>query len=102
MKTLQIDDDVYTYIVSKIRAFGETESTVLRRELGLIKAGATPPQRDTTVRHDRFHPEIEPTAPTRERSGKSPKADLETLIAMGVLQVGQPLYLCDYQKKIVS
>lgn len=101
MKTVQIDDDVYVYIVSKIKAFGETESAVLRRELGMTKAFTTPLHRDTIAAHSRLHPNTELNAPTRERSRKSRKADLETLIARGALRVGQTLYLCDYQRKRV-
>jgi len=35
IRTIQIEDDIYQHLLSKVTRFGESESDVLRRELGI-------------------------------------------------------------------
>lgn len=44
MKTIEIDDDVYTALLTRVADFGETPNSVLRRELQLDGAGPSIPQ----------------------------------------------------------
>lgn len=100
MRKIEIDDELYTFILGKMRAFEETPSIVLRRELGLngvvgVRSQLTPALVGRTVRGQDF------SANRRERTGKGPKVDLVALISSGVLRDGQTLFLYDYQRKQV-
>ena len=45
LRTIQIEDDIYQHLLSKVTRFGESESDVLRRELGLLgKHNGIPPE----------------------------------------------------------
>ena len=45
MKTIEIEDDIYAYLVSRTMEIGETASDILRRELKLTRrASVAPPQ----------------------------------------------------------
>lgn len=44
MKTIEIDDDVYTALLGRVTDFGETPNSVLRRELCLNGDGLSPTQ----------------------------------------------------------
>lgn len=62
MRTIEIDDDIYSYLLSRIIQIGESASSILRRELKLN--GQTEPKKDR------------PAAPTHELSAflvNSPK-----------------------------
>ena len=37
MPSIEIDQDIYDYLLHRVEAFGETPSYVLRRELGLVR-----------------------------------------------------------------
>ncbi len=52
MKTIEIEDDLYKYILNNIEAFGETPSQILRRLLALSDDNAaetTAPEKNTSV-----------------------------------------------------
>lgn len=52
MKTIEIEDDLYKYILNNIEAFGETPSQILRRLLALSDdntAETTAPEKNTSV-----------------------------------------------------
>ena len=80
MKTIEIDDQVYTLLQDNANPFEETTpNQVLRRLLGLNKPPTTS---ELTVN------------PKVRQSGKiSPKADLKVLVENGILQEGQSLFL---------
>jgi len=40
-RTIQIEDDIYQHLLNRVTRFGESESEVLRRELGLPAAGTS-------------------------------------------------------------
>jgi negative modulator of initiation of replication len=42
IRSIQVEDDIYQYLLSKVTQFGESESDVLRRELGISAKGAGP------------------------------------------------------------
>ncbi len=50
MTTIDIDQDIYDYLIKRVKNFGETASDVLRRELGLN--GKSKPATDV---HDNNH-----------------------------------------------
>lgn len=80
MKTIEIDDQVYTLLQDSAKPFEETTpNQVLRRLLGLNKPPTT----------------SELTVKTKVRqAGKiRPKADLRVLVENGILQEGQGLFL---------
>ena len=94
MPTIEVDDGLYTYLESKILGFGDTPSTVLRRELGLMAKPPTvlPTSNDTALAH---------TATPLARS-RAPKTRLSELVEVGKLKQGQTLYFHDYQGKKVE
>ena len=40
IRSIQVEDDIYQYLLSRVTRFGESESDVLRRELGISTKGA--------------------------------------------------------------
>jgi negative regulator of replication initiation len=69
MKKIDVDDDVYQFLESKIQRFGDTPSIVLRRLLGI---GAPEPQAANRV--ESKSPQAGPTR------GKARKANLQDLV----------------------
>ncbi len=51
IRTIQIEDDIYQHLLSKVTSFGESESDVLRRELG-IPASRTGQPSEPSYRHE--------------------------------------------------
>lgn len=77
MRKIEVDDEVYAYLESKVSTFSETENHVLRRILHLDEA-VVPPPIDTNRR-------------------KKPNANLSVLVKVGLLKENQQLFLHDYQ-----
>lgn len=50
-RAIQIEDDIYQYLLNKVTSFGESESDVLRRELG-IPANGTGEPTEPSHRHE--------------------------------------------------
>lgn len=48
MKTIEIEDDVYSYLLSRAQEIGEAATPILRRELGL-KASGTPSSKQSSA-----------------------------------------------------
>jgi hypothetical protein len=105
MKTVQVDDEVYAYIKSKAEPyepFKETEPNMtLRRLLGLEPRAAESSRASFPPTSGRGESKMTAlTTPSRFQR-KSPKVDLYELVAKGLLQDDQTLYLYDYQKRRV-
>lgn len=77
MRKIEVDDEVYAYLESKVSTFSETENQVLRRILHLDEA-VVPPPIDTNRR-------------------KKLNANLSVLVKVGLLKENQQLFLHDYQ-----
>ncbi|HET7062045.1 MAG TPA: hypothetical protein VFI43_07690 [Nitrosospira sp.] len=86
MQKIDVDDDVYQFLESKVQGFGDTPNTVLRRLLGI---GASKLQASNSG--DIKHPHA------TSMRGKAPKANLRDLVRVGSLSEGQVLYLHDYR-----
>ena len=52
MPRVEIDEDIYQYLLTRVQVLGETASDILRRELGL----------EATVVHLRSHPSLDGVA----------------------------------------
>ena len=52
IRTIQIEDDIYQHLLSKVTRFGESESDVLRRELGI------PAKRNNTMEEGQHRHEL--------------------------------------------
>jgi hypothetical protein len=88
MRSIEVDDEVYHALESKVRGFGDTPNLVLRRLLGIGSApsAALAPRPST------------PKAPAQQRKrGKAPKTNLRDLVRIGSLSEGQVLFMHDYQ-----
>jgi len=77
MRKIEVDDEVYAYLESKVSTFSETENQVLRRILHLDKSEVSPP-----------------IIPKRR---KKTKANLSDLVKVRLLHKNQKLFLHDYQ-----
>ncbi len=77
MRKIEVDDEVYAYLESKVSTFSETPNQVLRRILNIEEDVVSPPI-DTNRR-------------------KKPNADLSVLVKVGLLNENQQLFLNDYQ-----
>ncbi len=77
MRKIEVDDQVYAYLESKVSTFSETANQVLRRILNIEEA-VVPPPIDTNRR-------------------KKPNANLSVLVKVGLLKENQQLFLHDYQ-----
>lgn len=90
MRTIEVDDEVYSTLESKVQGFGDTPNFVLRRLLGIrsTPSTATAPGSQPTV----------PKAPAQKhKRGKAPKTNLRDLVRVGSLSEGQMLFMHDYQ-----
>jgi hypothetical protein len=94
VKAIEVDADVYRYLESKVRGFGDTPNFVLRRELGLDTSLA--PASSAPVLAP-VHTEPRPPVANIRARGKAPKTRLSELIRVGTLTSGQTLYFRDYQ-----
>jgi negative modulator of initiation of replication len=63
MKNIEIEDDLYKYILANIEAFGETPSQILRRLLSLPNASAGNATPDNATQNTSS---VTPTAPRQE------------------------------------
>lgn len=52
MQTIEIEEDIHNYLLSKVKVLGETASDVLRRELGLGVSVPTVPASAKTNTHE--------------------------------------------------
>lgn len=87
MRSIEVDDDVYTTLEAKVRGFGDTPNLVLKRLLGV---GALSQPQVTKP--------IAVYAPSQKRKrGKAPKTNLRDLVRVGSLSEGQVLFMHDYQ-----
>lgn len=88
MRSIEVDDEVYSTLESKVQGFGDTPNFVLRRLLGIGPA---------TITALASRPSV-PKAPTQKRKrGKAPKTNLRDLVRVGSLSEGQMLFMHDYQ-----
>lgn len=87
MRTIEVDDAVYRALEIRVRSFGETPNTVLRREFG-IDAVSAPPNVDRSPSNG---------ATCKPKRGKARKANLRDLVRAGSLADGQVLFMHDYQ-----
>lgn len=78
MKSIQIDDTIYSYLQNRARAFEETPNDVLHRLLEVPKR----------------------TIQIVRRKTKSPKTDLVELIKAGKLRNGEKVRFVDHDRKI--
>jgi len=84
---IEIDDEVSSYILSKvIHDEDKTLNDTIRRLLGFDKAGVT-----STIKPL-------PQRPRIVEGRRKPKADLKKLVNAGVLKEGQILHLRNYQR----
>lgn len=91
MKTIEIDDEVYNFILSKAIPYEDKiPNDTLRRLFGLDKTAL--PQRLISLPQERFR-----VIPGR----KMPKSNLTELVNAGILKEGQKLHLRDYQGREV-
>lgn len=96
MKSIEIDDEVYSYLQSQAISFEEpTPNQVIRRLLGLEKR-STPKEPSIQTAHS-------------SNGSKAPRADLRKLVQHGILREGQKLILNykdmlsnDYEAEIVG
>jgi hypothetical protein len=87
MKTIELDDNIYDYLLSKaIQYEDKTPNDTLRRLFGLDKKEI--PARSTTSLQTRAR---------KVEGRKNPKANLTELVKAGVLEEGQVLHMRDYQ-----
>lgn len=83
MKTIQIDDEVFTYLQNNALAYVEnTPNKTLRRLFGLDNKLSISKKGFKTHR-------------------KGPRTSLKELVAAGILKNGQDLHMCDYQKRLI-
>lgn len=87
MTTIEVDGEVYRALESRVRSFGETPNTVLRREFGL----------DSVSARSNLEQSLSKEATRKPKGGKAPKANLQDLVRVGFLANGQVLYMHDYQ-----
>lgn len=87
MHTIQVDDEVYRILESRVQGFGETPNKVLRREFG-IDTGYSP-----STEAQRLSNGSSP----KPNGSKAPKASLRELVRVGRLAEGQELFMHDYQ-----
>src|SRR5437870_5022460 len=93
MPNMEIDADIYKYLVDKSRPL-EDASTVLRRLLQINKS--------EIVQKATNQSEQEPQIKTaRKDEGRQPMARIPELIKAGLLTDGQTVYLYDYQGNIL-
>lgn len=52
MHTIEIEQDIHDYLLSRVKVFGETASDVLRRELGLNGSASTTPSPASKNAHE--------------------------------------------------
>ncbi len=87
MRSIEVDEDVYSTLEGKVLGFGDTPNFVLRRLLGI-----GPPSTAPTARP----PAVKAPAQTHKR-GKAPKTNLRDLVRVGSMSEGQVLFMHDYQ-----
>lgn len=97
MQTIEIDEDVFAYLVKNAQPFVDTPNSTLRRLLGIHNStdprrsemqAASDPELDTI---------LEKRTTIKKIRSKAPKANLVLLQQKGVLKNGQKLHLIDYQ-----
>ncbi len=87
MKTIEIDDDIYDYLLSKAIPYEDkTPNDTLRRVLALDKKEK--PSQTIPFLQRRV---------IKAKGGKNPKANLIEMVDAGVLKEGQILHMRDYQ-----
>ena len=87
MKTIEIDDEVFAFLQGQAIPFVETNPNLVLRRLLLKKSVEQKTLRKSPIQ--------------RGRHKKAPKADLEKLVAYGLLSEGQTLYF-NYKGKSFS
>lgn len=104
-----IDDDVFALLQKNASAFVDTPNTVLRRLLGVQhqankhEAKAISPEEDQVEARDinmfisEIDAELTSELSKKKARTKQPKTDLATLIQTGAIQLGETVYLVDYQ-----
>ena len=83
MRTIQIDDAVYSYLQTKARAFEETPNDVLHRLLGV-------PQETVPIS----------TRKIVNRETKGPKTDLVELIKVGKVRNGEKVAFINHDGRV--
>jgi hypothetical protein len=88
MRSIRIDEEVYSYLQSKAIPFEDkTPNDTIRRIFGFDKAGVTSTIKSFPQRSPRIVEGI-----------RKPKASLSELVNAGVLKEGQILHLRNYQR----
>ena len=88
MRSIEIDNDVYSFLEAKVQGFDDTPNFVLRRLLGITTA----PSEEASSR-----PPVPIPSKQKRKRGKAPKTNLRELVRIGSLSEGQTLYMHDYQ-----
>jgi hypothetical protein len=90
MRTIEIDDEVYTYLQSKAIAYEDTSPNLtLRRLFNMNNQKSISDVANTQLQQ------------SESKRRKQPKTNLLTLIKTGLIKEGQKLYLHDYQGKMI-
>ena len=92
MRSIEVDDDVYKSLETRVQGFGDTPNLVLRRLLGIgsVVAVATPRLTGGEA------------VPQKHKRGKAPKTNLRDLVRVGSLSEGQVLFMHDYQSNRID
>ena len=88
MRSIEIDNDVYSFLEAKVQGFDDTPNFVLRRLLGIKTASSE----EASSR-----PPVPIPSKLKRKRGKAPKTNLRDLVRVGSLSEGQTLYMHDYQ-----
>ncbi|MDQ1362750.1 MAG: SeqA protein [Pseudomonadota bacterium] len=91
MQKIEVDDNVYQFLESKVQGFGDSPNIVLRRLLGI-----------GTPKLQASKPVATKSPSAGSKRGKAPKANLQDLVRIGSLSEGQVLYLHDYRGTKIS
>lgn len=103
MESIKIDNDVFAHLQKHARPFVDTPNSTLRRLLG-IDAPVNPanPKNTSPAVDAELEKLLAESLAAASSRAKAPKADLEILVKMGLLQNGQKVYLIDYQGNQVN
>lgn len=82
MRSIQVDDEVYGFLLKNINEFGESPNQVLRRLLG-ITVSLNDKNQDIEHNDDAI----------KQAKTRGPRVKLSLLVRNGNLEEGQPLYL---------
>ncbi len=101
MKSISVDDEVFSHLEKHAKPFVDTPNATLRRLLGLADLQTPSKQVTTTDKVDSELDALYAQAKASLGRTKAPKADLRSLVKSGYLKDGERLILLDYQGNVV-